>query len=322
MTLWMRGLTTLSFVCFASLLFAQEDAQTRIARAAALKDEGNWRSSVALLEPVVEFGRNELTPQEALVAWNLLALDYQYLGDYGKARRAFETALSFIKPASAPTRYAAVLANFGTLQLELGQNESAQRLFLRARTLIENDTDQMALVNVDRRLATLAIAQRRYKDAKRALSEAFQKAAVAEHPQPDDLGALYAIQSNLNLRMHDLPAALDAIQKAIDLGNQLHGTGASVEFDAYYIIRGHIYGQLHEYQKARDDLEMAVSDLAKNPGTDSPLYLAAESAYADLLHKAGSKQEASRLKKHVNSTWQELRRQGCVRCTINILEFE
>ena len=79
MALWMRGLTTLSFVCFASLLFAQENAQTRIARASALKNEGNWRSSVALLEPLVEFGRSELTPQEALVAWNLLALDYRYL---------------------------------------------------------------------------------------------------------------------------------------------------------------------------------------------------------------------------------------------------
>ena len=322
MAFWMRALTTLSFVCFASLLFAQENAQTRIARASALKNEGNWRSSVALLEPLVEFGRSELTPQEALVAWNLLALDYQYLGHYGKASRAFETALSLNKPASAPARYATVLVNFGTLQLELGQNDSAQRLFLRARTLFEGDTDQIALATVNGRLATVAIEQRRYKDAERSLSEAFQKAAVAEHPEPHDLGALYAIQSNLNLRMHDLPAALGAIQKAIDLANQPHGMGATVELDAYYIIRGHIYGELHEYQKARDDLEIAVSDLAKNPGTDTPLYLAAESAYARLLHKSGSKQEASRLKKHDDSTWQELRRQGCVQCTINTLEFE
>jgi tetratricopeptide (TPR) repeat protein len=322
MMLWMRRLATLSFVCYPSLLFAQENAQTRIARAAALNDEGNWRSSVALLEPVVESDRSELTPQEALVAWNLLGMNYWFLGDYGKARRALETALSSIKPASAPARYAAVLVNFGTLQLEVGQNDSAQRLFLRARTLIESDTDQMAAAIVNGRLAVVAIAQRRYKDAGRVLSEAFQKAARAEHPELNDLGALYAIQSNLNLRVHDLPAALGAIQKAIDLENQLHGVEASVVRDAYYIIRGHIYGQLHEYQKARDDLEIAVADFAKNPGTNSPLYLAAESAYADLLHKSGSKQEASRLKKHVNSTRQELRRQGCVHCAIHILEFE
>ena len=318
MALWMRGLTTLSLVCFASLLFAQENAQTRISRASALKNEGNWRSSVALLEPLVEFGRSEFTPQEAIVAWNLLALDYQYLGDYGKARRAFETALSFNKPASAPAQYAKVLVNFGMLQMELGQNDSAQRLFLRAKTLAENGTDQMATANVCGALAVAAIEQRRYRDAGLALSEAFQKAAVAEHPEPHDLGTLYAIQSSLNLRMHDLPAALAAIQKAIDLRSQLHGMGATVVLDSYYIIRGRIYAELNEYQKARDDLEIAVSDLAKNPGTDTPLYLAAESAYARLLHKSGSKQEASRLKKHVNSAWQELRRQGCVQCTINI----
>src|SRR4030095_14472341 len=173
-----------------------------------------------------------------------------------------------------------VLVNFGTLQMELGQNDSAQRLFLRAKTLTENGTDQMATANVCGALAVAAIAQRRYKDAGRALSEAFQKAAVAEHPEPHDLGTLYAIQSDLNLRMHDLPAALAAIQKAIDLRSQLHGVGA------YYIIRGRIYAELHEYQKAQDDLEIAVSDLAKNPGTDTPLYLAAESAYARLLHKS------------------------------------
>jgi len=319
--LWIRRLATLGFACFPTLLFAQENAQTRIARAAALNDEGNWRSSAALLEPVVA-GRGELTPQEALVAWNLLALDYRYLGDYEKARRALETALSFIKPASAPAQYAAVLVNFGTMQLELGQNDSAQRLFLRARTLLESDTDQMAAANVNGRLAMVAIAQKRYEDAGLALSEAFRKAARAEHPEPDDLGALYAIQSNLNVRVHDLPAALDAIEKAIDLGNQVHGIEARVVLDAYYIIRGHIYGQLHEFQKARDDLEIAVSDLAKNPGINSPLHLAAESAYADLLHKFGSKKEASRLKMHVNSTWRELRRQGCVNCAISILEFE
>ena len=196
----------------------------------------------------------------------LLALDYQYLGNYGKARRAFKTALSFNKPASAPARYAAVLVNFGTLLSELGQNDSARRLFLKARTLVEGDPDQMALANVNRRLAMVAIAQRHYKDAAQALSEAFQRAAIAEHPEPDDLGELYATQSNLNLRVHDLPGALGAIQKAIDLGNQLHGMGATVVLDAYYIIRGHIYGELHEYQKARDDLEIAVSDLANSSG--------------------------------------------------------
>jgi len=320
--LWIRRLATLSFACFASLLFAQENAQTRIAQAAALNDEGNWRSSAALLEPIVASGGSQLSPRESLVAWNLLGTAHWHLGNYGKARRAFEMALSSIKPVTAAAQYAAVLVNFGTLQLELGQNDSAQRLFLRARGLIESDTDQMAAAIVNGRLAMVAVAQERYKDAERALAEAFQKAACVQRPELDELAALYAIQSNLNLRVHDLRAALSTIQKAIDLGNQLHGMGASVVLDAYYIIRGHIYVQLHEYQKARDDLEIAVSDLARNPGTNSPLYLAAESAYADLLHKSGSKQEASRLRKHVNSSWQELRRQGCVHCAINILEFE
>src|SRR5215469_8306714 len=90
-----------------------------IVRAAALIDQGEWQTSIAVLEPLLRLNRDELSPTEAGIAWNLLGTAYQSVGEYQKARRSFEAALRLLQNSSAPVgQQAAALDNFASLQLE------------------------------------------------------------------------------------------------------------------------------------------------------------------------------------------------------------
>lgn len=149
----------IALVTFAIPVKAVEGRAGEIVRAAALIDQGEWQTSIAVLEPLLRLNRDELSPTEAGIAWNLLGTAYQSVGEYQKARRSFEAALRLLQNSSAPVgQQAAALDNFASLQLEVGQTEAAEKLRNKAKRLYEAERDHAGIARVSGNLAILITA--------------------------------------------------------------------------------------------------------------------------------------------------------------------
>jgi len=124
-----------------------------------IRHRQEWQTSIAVLEPLLRLNRDELSPTEAGIAWNLLGTAYQSVGEYQKARRSFEAALRLLQNSSAPVgQQAAALDNFASLQLEVGQTEAAEKLRNKAKRLYEAERDHAGIARVSGNLAILITA--------------------------------------------------------------------------------------------------------------------------------------------------------------------
>jgi tetratricopeptide (TPR) repeat protein len=308
-------------VTFAIPVRAVEGRAGEIIRAAALIDQGDWRASIAVLEPLLRLNTDELSPTETGNAWNLLGTAYQYVGEYQKARRSFEAALRLLQNSSAPVgQQAAALDNFASLQLEVGQTEAAKKLRNKAMRLYEAEKDHAGIARVSGNLALIALQRGRVKEARRSLAEAFRESALVREPDPDDIAALYGVQCILALHDRELPKALNAAEQAMGLWQHRHGPQYFML--AYgYAVRGEVHDKRGEYPQARVDFENSLSLLARSPGPDSPSYLTVELAYAQVLRDAGSKEEALHIEHGARDKLEELRHRECVQCSLSVLTF-
>jgi tetratricopeptide (TPR) repeat protein len=319
-TLRLLFIVLFSMLCGA-LLIADEREAAKIIQAAALNDQGDFRAAILLLESLLQPNVHAMNLGETGAAWNLLGNAYQHLGEYEKARRSFEAAIKVLKDSPGHIRqYAAALDNLGSLELEQGQPESSMTLRQKAKQLYESVGDHLGVARVANNLSLIAVQQGHYQDARRFLAEGFHEVSLASETDIDDLAALHSLQCVILAHDRDWHGALVAIQDAIDLWEHRHGSEYFLLASAY-IVRGQIYDKLGEYQKAENDLQNALAQLEKTPGINSPLYLAAEVAYARVLRDSGSKHEASRLEDKARASLAELRRRQCTGCSVSVLGF-
>jgi tetratricopeptide (TPR) repeat protein len=321
----MRTLTLFFLVLFSMVygisLHAEEKEEAKIVQAATLNDRGEFRSTVLLLEPLLQPNANALATGETGVAWNLLGTAYQFLGEYDKARRSFEAAIRLLKDNEAQVdQYAVALNNLGSLDSEEGQAESSRILRLKAKQLYSSVGNHSGVARVANNLALVSVRQGRYKDARHSIAEAFREAGLAPQPNIDDLAAMYSIQCLIAGHDRDWPAALAAIQHAIDLWEPGHGSRYFLLAGAY-ALRAQIYAKLGQYQRAQSDSQNALARFEKTPGIDSPLYLEAELVYARILRDSGSKKEASSIEDKAKASLEELRRQQCTGCSVSLPSF-
>jgi tetratricopeptide (TPR) repeat protein len=302
-------------------LSAQEEPRTEMARAAALNDRGEFHAAALLLEPLLQPNAHALGRAETGDAWNLLGKAYLFLGEYENARRSFEAAIKVLKDCPGQIhQYAAALNNLGSVELEEGQTESSKILRQKAKQLYQAEGNHTGVARVASNLALIAVQQDRYKDARGFIAEAFQEARVGQQPETNDLAAMYSVQCAIAGHDKDWTAALDAVQREIDLMENLHGPRYFLLASAY-ALRGQVYGKLREYQKAENDLQNALGGLEKSRDGTSPLYLEVEVAYARVLRDSGSKKEASRLEEKARHSLEELRHRQCTGCSVNVLSL-
>lgn len=300
-------------------LNAQERQPAEVARAAVLNDRGEFGATTLLLEPFLHANAHALSRADAGDAWNLLGRAYLFLGEYQKARRSFEAAIKTFKDRPEQVRqYAAALNNLGSLELEEGQTELSKILRQKAKQLYQAEGKHVGIARVASNLALIDLHQDHYKDARAWLAEAFREARLAKQPDRDDLAAMYSVQWAIAAHDEDWMAALDAVEREIELMETLHGP-KYLQLASAYALRGQVYGKLGEYQKALGDVQNALVRVEQDPG--SPLYLAVEVAYARVLRDSGSKEEASRMEKKARAALNELHHRECAGCSVSALGF-
>jgi tetratricopeptide (TPR) repeat protein len=156
-----------------------QSASQQILRAKQLRDEGQPKAAIAILEPLT---RQALTEGELAVAWDLLASSYQDLEMLEQAKSAYENAIALLRLIpSARASYAAAMDDLASVEGALGQEDSAKALFERSRGIYEALGNSAGVVITSTSLAMMAAGKKDFKAARRWLAIAFRE---ARHTMP------------------------------------------------------------------------------------------------------------------------------------------
>jgi tetratricopeptide (TPR) repeat protein len=312
----------LPFLLVPSLsLCAQQTTVDAVIRASKLNDEGRFRETIELLEPVVAARDHGADQVVNGVAWNLLGVAYHTFGDRDKARRSYEAAIGILR--SMPEQraeYASVLDNFGQLWLDLGENREAESLQLRAKHIYEEMSDHAGVARVSSNLALTESDLGRRRKAQQYIAEALREEALGPSPRSGDLGAMYSVRALVSGRSKDYSAALASIDKAIEIWVKHYGPSYYL-LAAGYSLRGQINERVGNRRGAEDDLARALEIFRCSGQSNSYAYISMETIYAKLLRDAGSTENAARVESEVKALMENLRQQGCSGCTISMAGF-
>lgn len=314
----LRSIATLLVVAGAvSSVCAQQPAVEVLTRAATLDDEGNFRAAAELVQPLLASKAQKLDNAVIGVAFNIRGLAVQNLGNLDEARRSYESAIEILRGIpDQKIQYAAALDNLGSLEADSGQLRDAKALRIRAKALYESAGDHAGAARSASNLAIIALALANRKEARQFLADTHHQQSLVSHPDARDLAWISGVECLLDEAEGNFPAALDQINRAIDLWTQRYGSKYYVLGSAYS-VRGRLDHALGYDSRAAEDLRHSLALLSENSQEDSKAYFSTEIAYAKVLRDSGMKGEASKLESDARAALERLRHQQCAGCTIS-----
>ncbi len=298
-----------------------QSGSNEIVRAFQLWRDGHPKEAIAMLEPLVRADPRFDDPRDPGVLWNVLGQSYLDLDRFAEARQAYQHALQILRPIpSARAQYASTLDSLGMLEEALRQRDVARVLCEKARKIYAElgDTAGVAITSIN--LAVIALGHNDFKAGRRFLQTALQQRQHAGAMKPDDVAAMYGVQSALALHDHKGAEAMAMAQKAIDLWTQLHGPGYYLVANGY-LLRAEALAQSGDRAAAIRDGQHALAIAETSIGMNTIDYLTAKAAYAQILRASGAKQEGSRVAKEANSALSDLERRQYSGCTIDASGF-
>lgn len=314
-----RQITLLLGSCIS--LSAQQSTVDNLTRAAALSDAGQFRETIALLEPVVATPDRSGNQAAIGVVWNLLGVAYHTLGDRDQARRSYEASIRILRSMPEQrAQYASTLDNFGQLCLDVGENGEAESLQRRAKRIHEEMSDHAGIARALSNLALTESNQGRQKEAHRYVADALREEDLAPSLNTGDVAAMYSVQALVDGRSKEYPAALASINKAIDIWVKHYGPTYYL-LAAGYSLRGQINERVGNRKAAESDLMKALDIFRRSDESHSYAYASTETAYAKLLRDSGSKQDAERVESEAKALMETVRQRGCMGCTVSAAGF-
>jgi tetratricopeptide (TPR) repeat protein len=293
----------------------------QLLQAQHLSETGQSHAAISLLEPLVQPGSHVFDEANRGIAWNLLGNAYSDFENYDKARRCYETAIHILREIPAEqVQYASALDNLGSIESSIGHLEESKTLRSKAKRLYEALGNHAGIAIASNDLAVIALKQNDLRAAHRNLEETFREAQLTKDLTDNNLATMYTTKGTLVKAERDLHKALAAYQQAIDLWTRGYGPHFFM-LGAAYALRGQLYDDLGDHQRAISDMQHALALLEETPGRNTPTYLTIELSYAYILRSAGSKQEASLLEKQAKTGMANLRVQQCSGCTISAESF-
>jgi tetratricopeptide (TPR) repeat protein len=299
-------------------MHAQGSTSDRIERAKELRDEGQPKAAIVMLEPMLQPGASAFSEDVLGFAWNVLGSAYQDLEMVSKARECYETAMERLRSIpSARARYAAAIANLASLEVYEGQKDPAKELYEKAARIYGELGDSAGIVIVSTSLASITFSQRDYKNARRYLARILEEEPRAPALRDDDMAATYSIESALALHDGRYGEAVSTIQQAIDRWTRAHGASYFM-IGLGYALRAQAVAKTGDYARALSDAQHALTIIEVAKGRNNSGYLRIEIVYAQILRASGAKEQASRLNKEASSSLADMESRECRGCTISV----
>lgn len=300
-----------------SCLCAQQPALEVLTRAATLNDEGKFRAALELVQPLLDSKTQKLDNAIVGVALNIRGLALQDLGNLDEARRSYELAIKILRGIPDQiNQYATALDNLGSLEADSGQWNDSKQLRIRAKKLYESMGDHAAAARAASNLAVIALASANRKEARQYMSDTHHQQSLVSHPDLRDIAWISGVECLVDEADGNLPAALDQIDRAIDLWTHRYGAKYWVLGSAYS-VRGRLNRALRYDTRAAEDLRHSLMLFSENNQGSSRAYFSTEIVYAKVLRDSGMKGEASQLESDARAALDRLHHQQCGGCTIS-----
>jgi tetratricopeptide (TPR) repeat protein len=309
------------FIMFIALVFqcslapAESSGNDPVATGLDLIAKGKYDAAISTLTPITES-----SSVDSLVrgrAWTLLGFAYKEAGQFQKARRCYEQALSTFgdNPAADGDR-AATFDNFGSLQEELGNLADAQNFLAKAAEIGERIQDHFRVATVLTEMAGIGIEQKHYKVAKKDLQTAVHEASQVHGAKMNLIANLYAtkgwlesVTGNKIDAAWDYRESLEACKR--QYGDQHPLTGWS------YLQLGKAFAEEGNLEDGIKEIRDGLAILEASAGKSDLRYLVGEVVYAEVLDRTGAHAESVKLGSAARQALDSRLKNQCASCTIS-----
>jgi tetratricopeptide (TPR) repeat protein len=307
-------LLTLWLLCMPTL--GQSNPHTVLHDALVLTNRGNFETAARLAKAAID--SRQLNGNELGRGFIILAVACQGAADLANAQASFEHALQVLEhDREHPEDYASALENYAGFYSELGQPDVAAPMLRKALHLRQRIGDHTGAALSLTRLAELALARNRLREAQRNLQKASNEANASADLIDDDKAVFFETQGWLAMAEHHAPAAVAAYQDALELAKRSRG-GQHWLAGWEHMLMGKAYAESGNLKSGLVNMQTGLAILDHALGQKNPKYVAAELAYSRLLDQAGLHAEAAQMRAAGELASKDYYRRQCAGCTINI----
>ncbi|HXW90489.1 MAG TPA: tetratricopeptide repeat protein [Terriglobales bacterium] len=300
-------------------MLGQANPSTALHDALALENRGNFDSAAKVAKAAID--SRQLSGNELGRGYIILAVAWRGAGDLTDAQIAFEDALQVLEhDREHPEDYASALENYAGFYSELEQLDLAAPMYRKAFHLRQRIGDHTGTALSLTRLAELALARNRVREAHRYLQKASDEAKLASDLIDDDKAFFFETQGYLAIAEHHPPAAVAAYQRALKLVERSRGEQHWLAGWEHMLL-GKAYAESGDFRSALADMQTGLTTLDHALGQKNPKYFAAELAYSRVLDQVGSHAEAAQVRAAAEKASKGYYGSQCAGCTINVAAF-
>jgi len=305
-------------VAVATPTFGQLNSHTALQDALVLENGGNFDTAAKIAKAAIDSG--QLSRNELGRGYIIFAVASEGAGDLANARMAFEHALQVLEhDREHPEDYASALESYAGLYSLLGQLDVALRMWEKAFHLRERIGDHSGTALSLTRLAEVALARNRLREARRYLQKA-SDAMLASDLGDDGEAFFLETQGWLAIAEHEAPAAVASYQNALELVKRSRGEQHWLAgWD--HMLLGKAYAEAGDLKSALANMQAGLTILDHALGQKNPKYLVAELAYSRVLDQSGLHAEAAQMRAASEKASKDYYGSQCAGCTINVTAF-
>jgi tetratricopeptide (TPR) repeat protein len=312
-----RTLPALLLLCMPT--FGQLNPHTALHDALVLENQGSFETAAKVAKAAID--SRQLHGSELGRGYIILAVACQGAGDFGNAQTALEHAVRILEhDREHPEDYASALENYAEFYSELGQLDVAAPMWRKAFHLRQGIGDHTGTALSSTRLAELALARNRVREARWYLQKASDEAKASSDFSDDDRAFFLESQGWLAIAEHHAPAAVAACQHALELVERSRGEQHWL-VGWEHMFLGKAYAESGDFGSALVNMQTGLTILERALGQKNPKYLTAELAYSRVLDEVGSHAQATQMRAAAEKASKDYYGRQCAGCTINAAAF-
>ncbi len=309
LTLWLLRMPT----------FGQLNPHTALHDALVLENRGSFETAAKTAKAAID--SRQLSGNELGRGYIILAVACQGAADLAKAQIAFEHAVQILEhDREHPEDYISALESYAGFYSELGQLDVAAPMWRKAFHLRQRIGDHTGTALSLTRLAELALAQNRVREAHRYLQRASTEAKASSDLVDDDIAFFFETRGWLAIAEHHVPTAVAAYQQALDLMEGCRGKQHWL-VGREHILLGKAYAESGDFGSSLAEMQTGLAILEHALGQKNPKYFIAELAYSRVLDKFGSHGEAAQMRAASEEASKDYFGSQCAGCTITVAGF-
>jgi len=299
--------------------FGQSNPHTVLHDALVLENRGSFETAAKVAKAAID--SHQLSGDELGRGYIILAVACQGTGDLANAQIAFDHALQVLDHDREHLEdYASALENYAGFHSELGQFDLAAPMWRKAFHLRQRIGDHTGTALSLTRLAELALARNRVREAHRYLQKASNEAKASPDLIDDDKAFFFETQGWLAIAEHHAPAAVAAHQHALELVERSRGEQHWLAGWEHMLL-GRAYAESGDFRSALATMQTGLTILDHTLGQKNLKYFAAELAYSRVLDRFGLHAEAVQVRAAAEKASKDYYGSQCAGCTINVAAF-